>query len=88
MGTMTKVIVETSLIRICKDGPAVSLQGSPTVSPVTAARCTWVFLSPCDSQYFLVLSQAPPPLFKNNAMSMPVAVVNMRNAHTALGPSN
>jgi len=36
-GTKTKVIVERSLIRMWMEGPAVSLQGSPTVSPVTAA---------------------------------------------------
>ena len=36
-GTKTRVIVLNSLIRTCNDGPAVSLKGSPTVSPVMAA---------------------------------------------------
>ncbi len=35
-----------SLIRIFKAGPAVSLKGSPTVSPVTAALCESDFLPP------------------------------------------
>ena len=38
--------------------------------------------------YFLVLSHAPPPLFKNNAIRMPVAVENIKNAQTAFGPSS
>ena len=37
-GTMTSVIVDTNLIKIWIEGPAVSLQGSPTVSPVTADK--------------------------------------------------
>ena len=31
--------VEHSLIRMFKEGPEVSLNGSPTVSPTTAALC-------------------------------------------------
>ena len=38
-GASTSVIVASSLIRTCSDGPAVSLNGSPTVSPTTAAAC-------------------------------------------------
>ena len=37
IGVNTKVIVDNSLINIWIEGPAVSLQGSPTVSPHTAA---------------------------------------------------
>jgi hypothetical protein len=40
------VRVEKSLINTCKLGPAVSLKGSPTVSPVTAAWCAGLFLPP------------------------------------------
>src|SRR5690348_11731200 len=40
--------------------PAVSLRGSPTVSPVTAALWTSVPFWPLDSMSFLALSQAPP----------------------------
>src|SRR5438132_3232996 len=36
-GAITSVIVDKSLTRMCSDGPAVSLNGSPTVSPTTAA---------------------------------------------------
>ena len=31
--------MDVSLIRILMDGPEVSLKGSPTVSPITAALC-------------------------------------------------
>ena len=43
-------------------GPAVSLNGSPTVSPMTAASCDFEPLPPSwpSSMYFLALSQAPP----------------------------
>lgn len=37
MGAMTNVMVASILIRTWSEGPAVSLNGSPTVSPVTAA---------------------------------------------------
>lgn len=36
-GAMTSVIVASILIRTWIEGPAVSLNGSPTVSPVIAA---------------------------------------------------
>ena len=36
-GAKTSVIVLKSLISTCRLGPAVSLKGSPTVSPTTAA---------------------------------------------------
>ena len=44
-------------------GPAVSLYGSPTVSPVTPAACASEPLPPYrpSSIVFLALSQAPPP---------------------------
>src|SRR3546814_1415549 len=44
-------------------GPAVSLYGSPTVSPVTAALWASLPLPPWlpSSIYFLALSHAPPP---------------------------
>ena len=45
-------------------GPAVSLNGSPTVSPMTAALWASEPLPPSwpSSMYFLALSQAPPAL--------------------------
>src|SRR5688572_20108268 len=78
-GASTSVIVASSLISTCSDGPAVSLNGSPTVSPTTAALCGSDFLptttpstlnSPL-SMYFLALSHAPPALFRNVASRMP-----------------
>ena len=36
-GPNTSTVVDNSLITTCSAGPAVSLNGSPTVSPVTAA---------------------------------------------------
>ena len=51
-------------MRIFIDGPEVSLKGSPTVSPTTAAAWTSDPLPPRlpFSTYFLALSQAPPAL--------------------------
>ena len=37
MGAITRLTTLISLIRMFSDGPAVSLKGSPTVSPTTAA---------------------------------------------------
>ena len=44
--TNTIDIVLRTLISELIAGPAVSLNGSPTVSPITAAACTGVFLPP------------------------------------------
>src|SRR3989304_1980222 len=73
-GASTSVTVLSSFTSTCSDGPAVSLYGSPTVSPTTAALCASVPLprvtiSPGLSEgtcsipasiYFLALSPAPP----------------------------
>ena len=55
-------------------GPAVSLYGSPTVSPVTAALCASEPFPPWfpSSIYFLALSQAPPPAVIETATNNPV----------------
>ena len=52
---MTSVMVASILMSTCMLGPAVSLNGSPTVSPVTAALCASEFFPPCApvSTYFL-----------------------------------
>lgn len=39
-GAITKATVASNLMSTCKLGPAVSLKGSPTVSPTTAAAWT------------------------------------------------
>ena len=38
-GPSTSAVVDIVVITTCKAGPAVSLNGSPAVSPVTAALC-------------------------------------------------
>ena len=51
-------------------------------TPVTAALCAslpFPSMAPV-SIYFLALSQAPPPLFKNNAYKIPAQVENIKNA--------
>ncbi len=45
-GAITSVTVPSSLMSTCKLGPAVSLKGSPSVSPTTAALCASVPLPP------------------------------------------
>src|SRR5436309_6831788 len=93
-GAITRVIVLSSLISTCSDGPAVSLNGSPTVSPTTAALCgserlptTWPStLNSPDSMYFLALSQAPPPLFMTVASRIPAIVPTMSRAATDSAP--
>ena len=62
-----------SFIRMLSDGPDVSLNGSPTVSPTTVALWQSEFLPPrCPSStYFLALSQAPPELARNTASTKP-----------------
>ena len=58
-------------------GPAVSLYGSPTVSPVMAAIWASEPLPPWfpSSMYFFALSQAPPPAVMEMATKRPVTIV-------------
>ena len=61
-------------------GPAVSLNGSPTVSPMTVAACASLPLPPCrpSSTIFFALSHAPPELARNTAISTPAAIAPAR----------
>ena len=61
-------------------GPAVSLNGSPTVSPTTVAACASEPLPPWlpSSTSFLALSQAPPELARKMAIRTPVAMAPTR----------
>mmetsp|Transcript_21319 Transcript_21319/g.31636 ORF Transcript_21319/g.31636 Transcript_21319/m.31636 type:complete len:104 (-) Transcript_21319:1227-1538(-) len=79
-GPATRIVVESNFITTCNAGPAVSLNGSPTVSPVIEALCASEFLPPKlpSSIYFFALSQAPPVVSRNKAMRIPVTVPNMR----------
>jgi len=69
-------------------GPAVSLNGSPTVSPMTTALWISDPLPPRlpSSMYFFALSHAPPELDKKFAMSAPTMIVAARNPPSANSP--
>lgn len=84
-----------SFIRIFSAGPEVSLRGSPTVSPTTAAL--WIsdpFLTmiPWSSLiaplyiYFLALSQAPPVLAAEIAIWTPLTKEPGKNPAKIVGP--
>lgn len=85
-----------NLTRMLREGPEVSLRGSPTVSPITAALCSsepFFLISPStsyypDSMYFLALSQAPPALADEVAMVTPETKIPGKIPATAVGPKN
>ena len=52
----TKDVIADNLIRMLIDGPDVSFNGSPTVSPVTAALCA----SECFLNTYLALLSSSP----------------------------
>ena len=86
-------IEEVKLIttkRVLIAGPAVSLKGSPTVSPVIEALCVSVPLPPRfpSSIYFLALSQAPPALDMNIAKTNPLKIAPAKNAPSDATPNN
>src|SRR5476649_707912 len=87
-GTSNKATMLMILISGLTAGPAVSLYGSPTVSPVTAALCASDPLPPkCPSSiYFLALSQAPPPVVIDMATNRPVMMVPMSKPPSACTP--
>lgn len=66
----TSDVIAINFIRMFREGPLVSFNGSPTVSPITAALCIsdrfpWTtpsIINLFPSMYFLALSQAPPAL--------------------------
>jgi len=89
-----------SFMRMLSAGPDVSLKGSPTVSPVTAASCAGVelplpsFLRSAGSgskppeMYFFALSQAPPLLDMEMASWTPETRPPVRMPNTASTPKN
>lgn len=90
----TRDKIAINLIKIFKLGPLVSLRGSPTVSPITAAL--WIYvpfvifypfttIKPA-SMYFLALSQAPPVLEAEIAIWTPLTIAPGKNPIRALGP--
>src|SRR5690606_24779975 len=88
-GANTRLRMADSLIRIFSDGPEVSLRGSPTVSPTTAALCSSDPLPPWlpASMYFLALSQAPPLLDEEIASTPPATSEPARMPATAGTPN-
>jgi K(+)-stimulated pyrophosphate-energized sodium pump len=95
-GTINSATMLMILISGFTAGPAVSLYGSPTVSPVTAAL--WVsppFLCSAplasvkpSSISFLALSQAPPPVHIEMPTNRPVTMVPISSPPSAAGPSS
>ena len=88
-GTISSATRLMILISGLTAGPAVSLYGSPTVSPVTAALCASLPLPPWwpSSMYFFALSQAPPPVHIEIATNRPVTMVPISSPPSAFGPS-
>src|SRR5215831_3717921 len=84
--TMSSATILMTLIIGLTAGPAVSLYGSPTVSPVTAALCVSVPFFPCSSINFLALSHAPPPLVIEIATNNPVTMLPTSTPPSACGP--
>ena len=84
-GRMSSETRFMTLISGLRAGPAVSLNGSPMVSPMTAALWASDPLPPSwpSSMYFLALSQAPPELDRKLAMSWPVRMAPTRKAPRA-----
>ena len=67
-------------------GPAVSLNGSPTVSPMTVASWAREPLPPWlpSSTSFLALSQAPPELARKTAIRVPAPIAPARKPASAV----
>lgn len=83
-----------NLTKMFNAGPLVSFNGSPTVSPITAALCSSVpfpltypliYKFP-PSMYFLALSQAPPALAEEIAIQAPETKIPGKTPATAVGP--
>ena len=84
-----------SLTKIFKAGPDVSFNGSPTVSPTTAALWIsdpfltispyWSLIAPL-SIYFLALSHAPPVLAAEIAIWTPLTKAPGKNPDKMTGP--
>src|SRR5436309_3224303 len=87
VGAMSNATRFITLMSGLSAGPAVSLNGSPTVSPMTVAACASEPLPPYapSSTSFLALSQAPPELARKTAISVPVPMAPARYA--ASGPA-
>ncbi len=79
-GAISSEIRFITLISGLSDGPAVSLNGSPTVSPMIVASWASLPLPPYwpSSTIFFALSQAPPEFDSSTAMRTPAAMAPAR----------
>src|SRR5471030_1228603 len=89
-GTSSNATMLMILMSGLTAGPAVSLYGSPTVSPVTAALWASEPFPPKwpSSMYFLALSQAPPPVVIEMATNKPVTMVPISTPPSACAPAS
>ena len=85
---MTIATMLISLMRMFRLGPDVSLNGSPTVSPITVALWASDPFPPRlpSSTYFLALSQAPPELARKIASTKPAYTPPSRSPITPPTP--
>ncbi len=79
---------DMTVMSVFNEGPAVSLKGSPTVSPTTPALWASEPTPPNwpVSMYFLALSQRPPALDINNAKITPAKMEPPKKPPSASGP--
>jgi len=75
-GAKTSDSTAISLMRMLSDGPDVSFNGSPMVSPITAALCGSDPLGPRD----LACSETPACFQKNNAGHVSITKPRFQNA--------
>ena len=82
--------IDINLIKIFNEGPEVSLNGSPTVSPTTLALCAAEPFPPSlpPSIYFLALSQEPPALAIITAKTKPETTAPAKRPISASNPIN
>ena len=86
LGAITKATTDINFNKIFSEGPDVSLKGSPTVSPTTAALCASDPFLPSDSIIFLALSQAPPALDWKIAIRTPHVVTPAKRPPSISAP--
>ena len=79
--------VFSNFMTVFNAGPAVSLYGSPIMSPTTATLCSSDPFFPCISMSFFALSHAPPVFARWYARNIPDTTAPIRRPATAVGPS-
>ena len=86
---ITMLTIDISLMRMLSDGPEVSLNGSPTVSPTMVSLWFSLPLPPKfpSSIIFLALSHAPPEFDMNTARVKPAASPPVSNPSTPATPN-